>query len=171
MKIMSVPQAKKSCLLSVQFLHIKDFHVMKRICNHLLVLFSSVALAATGATTARASGLQAELRSSAAIIPAGTAGVVAPTAPAGGVVIHKPGRATRRRASHRQSRLKAAPIQGSRSEPQAVCGYPSRRRLCRQHAVRPCCRATGPSISRKRWSTPLTRLRPRAASCALRSIR
>ncbi len=36
--------------------------------------------------TAQAAGLQAELRSSSALIPAGTAGAVAPTAPAGAIV-------------------------------------------------------------------------------------
>ena len=71
---------------------------MKNICSHLLVLVSfagrnagmlsvTVALAITGITTARASGLQAELRSSASILPAATPGAAAPTAPAGGLVI------------------------------------------------------------------------------------
>jgi hypothetical protein len=46
----------------------------------------AIALMFTGVyTTARGAGLQAELRSSSTLIPPGTAGAVAPTAPAGAV--------------------------------------------------------------------------------------
>src|SRR5215831_20530236 len=45
------------------------------------MIFTSVS------TTAQAAGLQAELRSSAAILPSSITGAVAPTAPAGGAAI------------------------------------------------------------------------------------
>jgi hypothetical protein len=51
------------------------------------MLVAVIAFAATSVTTAHAAGLQAELRSSAAILPTATPGAVPPTAPAGGVVI------------------------------------------------------------------------------------
>src|SRR6516162_8474082 len=54
-------------------------------CN--AILAASWLFAVCGATTAGANGLQAELRSSAAILPALPVGMTVPTAPAGAVVI------------------------------------------------------------------------------------
>jgi len=55
-------------------------------CNAAILAVALIFTSAS-ATVAHAAGLQAELRSSAALLPAGTSGAVAPTAPAGGVVI------------------------------------------------------------------------------------
>src|SRR5579871_2564940 len=63
----------------------------KRINMRKLVTYKAAILVATvtfsGVTLTRAAGLQAELRSAAAILPGNISGVVAPTAPAGGVAI------------------------------------------------------------------------------------
>ena len=55
-------------------------------CNA-AILAVTVIVAGAGAPVAQAAGLQAELRSAAAILPAAIPGAVAPTAPAGGVAI------------------------------------------------------------------------------------
>ena len=61
---------------------------MKKVltCNA-AILAATVIFTGVSVTPAHAAGLQAELRSSAALVPAGTPGAAAPTAPAGGVVI------------------------------------------------------------------------------------
>ncbi len=60
---------------------------MNRFVRRKVSLVLGVALAASGATTANALGVQAELRSSASLLPVLSAGMVVPTAPAGGLVV------------------------------------------------------------------------------------
>jgi hypothetical protein len=54
-------------------------------CNAAIFAATAI-LTSTGSTVARAAGVQAELRSAAAILPNPIPGAVAPTAPAGGAV-------------------------------------------------------------------------------------
>ncbi|HXB75567.1 MAG TPA: hypothetical protein VNY05_45460 [Candidatus Acidoferrales bacterium] len=58
----------------------------KVLTRNAAILAATVILTGVTVTPSHAAGLQAELRSSAALVPAGTPGAVAPTAPAGGVV-------------------------------------------------------------------------------------
>jgi hypothetical protein len=59
----------------------------KFVTSNATILAVTLIFTSASATVAQAAGLQAELRSSAALLPTGTPGAVAPTAPAGGVVI------------------------------------------------------------------------------------